>query len=389
MTRDGRRAMASAILLLSAVSALRACVGAEASVSLASDDIYNLKDVRDPQRSPDGKWVAYVVPAPIKDGDKNDSDIWMASWDGTQEIQLTSSPDGESQPRWSPDNKYLVVRLVAAGRQGRPAVADEPRRRRSHQGQRRQGRRLRVRLGARRQADRVRGQRARPARSERRRQGPAARTRRRPRRPSSSTGTSSSRTSTATCATSARISTCSTSHEEGRGPDDRDGLRRVVARLVARRLADRVRQQARHRRPRSPRQHRRLGHRGEGRRRSRVRSRRLRRPTMGRSRGAPTASRLPISPAKSSSTPPTTRTSWRSSPEPAASRAPGGVPRSPIRPPQWSRDGPSLTFLVVDDRSQYPARIDVGSGRLERLVDGPRVVGNLTTATRYSSLAVR
>jgi dipeptidyl aminopeptidase/acylaminoacyl peptidase len=74
---------------------------------LSTDDIYNLKDVRDPQRSPDGKWVAYVVARAIKDGDKNDSDIWMASWDGTQEIQLTSSPDGESQPRWSPDNRYI------------------------------------------------------------------------------------------------------------------------------------------------------------------------------------------------------------------------------------------------------------------------------------------
>jgi len=74
---------------------------------LATDDIYNLKEVRDPQRSPDGKWVAYVVSRAIKETDKNDTDIWMASWDGTQEIQLTSSPDGESQPRWSPDNKYL------------------------------------------------------------------------------------------------------------------------------------------------------------------------------------------------------------------------------------------------------------------------------------------
>ena len=63
--------------------------------------------MRDPQRSPDGKWVAYVVARAIKDTDKNDSDIWMASWDGTQEIQLTSSPDSESQPRWSPDNKYI------------------------------------------------------------------------------------------------------------------------------------------------------------------------------------------------------------------------------------------------------------------------------------------
>jgi dipeptidyl aminopeptidase/acylaminoacyl peptidase len=74
---------------------------------LSVQDVYNIRDVRDPQRSPDGKWVAYVVARAIKDTDKNDSDIWMASWDGTQEIQLTSSPDSESQPRWSPDNKYL------------------------------------------------------------------------------------------------------------------------------------------------------------------------------------------------------------------------------------------------------------------------------------------
>src|SRR5918993_637724 len=84
---------------------------------LSVQDIYNLKEVRDPQRSPDGKWVAYVVSRAIKetDKDKNDTDIWMASWDGTQEIQLTSSPDGESRPRWSPDNKYLAF---VSSRQG-------------------------------------------------------------------------------------------------------------------------------------------------------------------------------------------------------------------------------------------------------------------------------
>jgi dipeptidyl aminopeptidase/acylaminoacyl peptidase len=74
---------------------------------LGVTDVYNIKDVRDPQRSPDGKWVAYVVSRAIKDTDKNDSDIWMAGWDGTQEIQLTFSAESESQPRWSPDNKYL------------------------------------------------------------------------------------------------------------------------------------------------------------------------------------------------------------------------------------------------------------------------------------------
>jgi dipeptidyl aminopeptidase/acylaminoacyl peptidase len=85
---------------------------------LRADDVYNIRDVRDPQRSPDGKWVAFVVSRAIKDTDKNDSDVWMASWDGTQELQLTSTPDDESAPRWSPDNKYLAF---LSSRQGAKA----------------------------------------------------------------------------------------------------------------------------------------------------------------------------------------------------------------------------------------------------------------------------
>src|SRR6476659_5831618 len=72
------------------------------------DDLYNLKEVRDPQRSPDGKWVAYAVSRAIKDTDKNDTDVWMVSWDGKQQIQITSTPEGESSPRWSPDGHYLA-----------------------------------------------------------------------------------------------------------------------------------------------------------------------------------------------------------------------------------------------------------------------------------------
>jgi dipeptidyl aminopeptidase/acylaminoacyl peptidase len=74
---------------------------------LTVDDLFNVREVRDPQRSPDGKWVAYTVSRGIKDTDKNDTDVWMVSWDGAQQIQITSSPESESRPRWSPDGKYL------------------------------------------------------------------------------------------------------------------------------------------------------------------------------------------------------------------------------------------------------------------------------------------
>jgi dipeptidyl aminopeptidase/acylaminoacyl peptidase len=74
---------------------------------LRPEDIYRLRDVRDPERSADGKWVAYTVSAADSAKDKNHTDLWMTSWDGTETIQLTSGPESEQTPRWSPDGRYL------------------------------------------------------------------------------------------------------------------------------------------------------------------------------------------------------------------------------------------------------------------------------------------
>jgi dipeptidyl aminopeptidase/acylaminoacyl peptidase len=75
---------------------------------LQSSDLYRLKEVRDPQLSPDGAWVAYSVTTIDSAKDKSDNDIWMTSWDGATTIRLTSSPESESSPRWSPDGRYLA-----------------------------------------------------------------------------------------------------------------------------------------------------------------------------------------------------------------------------------------------------------------------------------------
>jgi dipeptidyl aminopeptidase/acylaminoacyl peptidase len=78
------------------------------------DDLARVVGVSDPQRSPDGQWIAYTVSRTDVEKDKRDSDLWMIKWDGKEEVRLTSSPDSESSPRWSPDGRYLAF-LAARG----------------------------------------------------------------------------------------------------------------------------------------------------------------------------------------------------------------------------------------------------------------------------------
>ncbi len=108
------RRSVSALVVLLVVSSTPALAQGRAQRPLRAGDVYLLRTVNEPQLSPDGAWVAYSVTTPDSAKDKSDSDVWMTSWDGTQTIRLTSSPDGESTPRWSPDNRYLAF---VSGRQ--------------------------------------------------------------------------------------------------------------------------------------------------------------------------------------------------------------------------------------------------------------------------------
>jgi len=74
---------------------------------LRLDDLTRFRNVGDPQISPDGQWVAYVVGTTDVKEDKSNSHIWMVNIDGSNDRQITFSNDSESAPRFSPDGKYL------------------------------------------------------------------------------------------------------------------------------------------------------------------------------------------------------------------------------------------------------------------------------------------
>lgn len=74
---------------------------------LRSGDLYRFRDVGAGRISPDGQWIAYTVTSVDSAKDKSDSDVWMVNWEGTRTLKMAGSPEGESNPRWSPDNRYL------------------------------------------------------------------------------------------------------------------------------------------------------------------------------------------------------------------------------------------------------------------------------------------
>src|SRR5256886_7865733 len=100
--------------------AVRAQQPSSAPRTITIADYFQIREVRDPQITPDGQWIAYSVSTPNREEDKSESRIWMIATAGGDAIALTAEGVSSSHPRWSPDGKWLA--FLSARNEGKSQV---------------------------------------------------------------------------------------------------------------------------------------------------------------------------------------------------------------------------------------------------------------------------
>jgi dipeptidyl aminopeptidase/acylaminoacyl peptidase len=84
------------------------------------DDLFQIREVTDPQLSPDAQSVAYTVNTLLLKADKAEERIWAVRTAGGDAIPMTAEGVSSSHARWSPDGKYLA--FLSARNEGKTQI---------------------------------------------------------------------------------------------------------------------------------------------------------------------------------------------------------------------------------------------------------------------------
>jgi dipeptidyl aminopeptidase/acylaminoacyl peptidase len=76
--------------------------------AMTPQDITRIRFVSDPQLSPDGRRVAFVVTVLSEEQDRYLSNIWTVDTAGGEPRRFTTGPKRDTAPRWSPDGTRLA-----------------------------------------------------------------------------------------------------------------------------------------------------------------------------------------------------------------------------------------------------------------------------------------
>lgn len=72
------------------------------------EDLYRIKNVSDPQISPDGEKIAFVITSFNLEKGTSNSDIYLIDADESNMRRMTFCENADFHPRWSPDGKHLM-----------------------------------------------------------------------------------------------------------------------------------------------------------------------------------------------------------------------------------------------------------------------------------------
>ncbi len=103
--------LASVLLAL-----LVATAAAQQKHPITFEEMFTMGRVADPQVSPDGQWVAFVVTEYDIDANRGNSDLWLVAIDGSEARRLTSNAAADFSPRWSPDGRQLAFVSTRSGK---------------------------------------------------------------------------------------------------------------------------------------------------------------------------------------------------------------------------------------------------------------------------------
>ena len=111
------RASATAALLCAGL----ASIAGAALRGIEPEDFSRFATLDELQVSPDGQWLAYTVSSADPAADEAHSALWLVDWSGREHLQLTRGAKDVSAPRFSPDGRYIAYLETAAGAE-RPQI---------------------------------------------------------------------------------------------------------------------------------------------------------------------------------------------------------------------------------------------------------------------------
>ncbi len=95
------------LFLLFVVAGSGFAAGLDQTHPFSIHDMLAMDRLSDPQVSPDGKWIAFVLRKTDLEENKGLADLWLVGADGTALRRLTSHKASDSNPRWAPDGKSI------------------------------------------------------------------------------------------------------------------------------------------------------------------------------------------------------------------------------------------------------------------------------------------